>query len=206
MLKLHGFPLSNYYNLTRAMLIEKEIDFEEVNDPPSQEDAYLAKSPMGKVPCIETEQGFCSETLAIAAYLEAIKPENSLLPADPFQRAKTIELIRHIELDVELIARRCLPAALFGATASEEVKKSTDKALIKGMKAVKRLMVCKPYAMGGEFTLADLYVFYSFGLAGVITQKMFDRDLLADNPEIATLMTTLAKRPSIAQVEASKQK
>jgi glutathione S-transferase len=204
MIKLHGISMSNYTSLAKAMLIEKDIDFEEVKAPPSQDEAYLGRSPMGKVPCIETDEGFISETLAIAAYLEAIKPEKSLLPESPFARAKTIELIRHMELDVELVARRCLPAAFFGATASDEVKKTTDKDLVKGMAAVQRLIVCDPYAMGDTFSLADLYAFYTFGLASGITAKIFERDLLIDAPEIAALMQKLASHPSIAAVEAAK--
>ena len=53
-IKLYGMPLSNYYNIVKAVLIEKGILFEEVLVKPNQEAEYLAKSPMGKVPCIET--------------------------------------------------------------------------------------------------------------------------------------------------------
>ena len=53
-IKLHGMYLSNYYNVVKTVLLEKGIVFEEVNQSPSQEDGYLDKSPMGKVPCLET--------------------------------------------------------------------------------------------------------------------------------------------------------
>ncbi|MDZ7683926.1 MAG: glutathione S-transferase N-terminal domain-containing protein [Gammaproteobacteria bacterium] len=58
MIKLYGFPISNYFNIVKIALIEKGVDFEFVDTRPSQDDDYLAKSPMGKVPCIETEDGF----------------------------------------------------------------------------------------------------------------------------------------------------
>ena len=45
-------------NTVKTALLEKNIPFEAVFAPPSQEPAYLAKSPMGKIPCIETEAGF----------------------------------------------------------------------------------------------------------------------------------------------------
>ena len=204
MIKLHGILGSNYYSLTKAALLEKGLAFEEVQAPPNQEDDYLTKSPMGKVPCIEVDGGFLSESLAIAAYLEMTQPEPALLPADPFARAKTLELIRHIELDVELVARRCLPAAFFGATASDELQRSTQKALAKGMRAVNRLIVCDPFAAGSEFTLADLYAFYGLGLPNQISQKMFDEDILADYPAIQALLDRLAERDSIREVEAAK--
>ena len=68
------------------------------------------------------------------------------------------------------------------------------------MKAVGRLMSDGEYATGDTFTAADLYVFYSFGLAGQIVQKMFDQDLLADAPGIAALMQRLSSRAAIQAV------
>ena len=70
MIKLHGAPLSNYYNMVKTALLEKNISFEEVLTPPSQNPDYLAKSVMGKIPCIETKRGFLAETHAILDYLE----------------------------------------------------------------------------------------------------------------------------------------
>lgn len=204
MIRLHGMPRSNYYSLVKAALLEKSVPFEEVAAQPSQDEGYLAKSPMGKVPCLETEQGFLSESLAILDYLENIRPEPALLPRDPFQRAKVIELIRHLELDVELVARRCLPAAFFGATASEETLKSTRRDLERGMKAVSRLLECSPHAAGPTFTAADLYVFYTFTLASAIVKTVFGTDLLESHAPIRILIGTLAERDSIRQVEAAK--
>jgi glutathione S-transferase len=204
MLKLHGMSRSNYFNLVKAALAYKGIPFEEVKAVPSQEEDFLARSPMGKVPCLETEQGFISETLAIAEYLDAISPDKPLLPSDPFARAKTLELLRHVELDIELVARRCLPAAFFGAEASEELKASTRKDLARGVKAVARLYVCDPYAAGSEFNLADLYTYYSFGLASSIVQTIFGEDLLAELPQVRALMERLAAESPIRELEAAK--
>ena len=192
MLKLHGMPRSNYYSLAKACLIWKGLPFEEVNAVPSQDEEYLAKSPMGKVPCLETDEGFVSETLAIAEYLDALEPAKPMLPTAPFPRAKALELIRHVELDIELVARRMLPAAFFGATASDELKAMTEKDLARGVKAVSRLFVCDPYATGDTCNLADLYSFYSFGLASAVVEKIYGTDLLAELPQVRTLMQKLA--------------
>ena len=69
-IKLYGFPISNYYNMAKVVMIEKGIEFEEVLVRPNQEADYLSKSPMGKVPSIETEQGFLTETGVIIDYLD----------------------------------------------------------------------------------------------------------------------------------------
>lgn len=203
MLKLHGMSRSNYYRLAKACLVFKGASFDEVKAVPSQEDDYLSKSPMGKVPCLETDQGFLSETLAIAEYLDALLPEQPLLPKDAWARGKALELIRHVELDIELVARRCLPAAFFGAEASEETKQATRTDLERGIRAVSRLYVCDPYATGAEFNLADLYTFYSFGLAGAITEKLFGMQILAGLPEVQKLIERLAGEAVIRTVEGA---
>lgn len=204
MIKLYGLRMSNYYSLVKALLIEKGVAFEEVKAPPTQKEDNLARSPMGKMPSIEVNGQFLSESLAIASYLERAQPQPALLPADPFAAAKVAELVCHLKLDVELVARRCLPEAFFGQTVSDETKASTKQDLAKGMRAVARLMVCNPYAAGAQLTLADFYTFYTFGLAGGIAKKMFGQDLLAEHPDIQALMGRLAAHPSIARVEKEK--
>ena len=121
MIKLYGLRMSNYYSLAKALMIEKGIEYEEVKAPPSQEEDYLERSPMGKMPSIEVNGRFLSESIAIFQYLEQLVP--GLLPEDPFEAAKAMELVCHMKLDVELVARRCLPELLFNKPVSDETKK-----------------------------------------------------------------------------------
>jgi len=206
MIQLYGLRMSNYYSLTKALLIEKGLDFEEVKAPPTQEEDNLARTPMGKMPSIGVNGEYMSESLAIATYLDRLQPEPAFLPPDPFAAGKVIELVSHIKLDIELVARRCLPEVLFGKAVSEETKKGTERDLARGMRAVRQLMVCGPYAAGDTITLADYYTFYCFALATQISQKMFGNDLLAEDTDIQALITKLAQHPSIARVESEKAK
>ena len=200
MIKLYGLRMSNYYSLTKALLIEKGLEFEEVKAPPTQEEDNLQRSPMGKMPSIGVDGQFMSESLAIFTYLERLQPTPALLPSDPFAAGKVLELVSHIKLDIELVARRFLPEVLFGKPVSDETKKQVERDLAKGMKAVDRLYRCDPYAAGVDFTIADLYTYYSFGLAGRLADKVIGMDLLEGYPQLAELTERLAKRPSISQV------
>ena len=157
---------------------------------------------MGKMPSIEVDGHFMSESLAIATYLDRLSPSNPMLPADPFAAGKVMELVCHIKLDTELVARRCIAEAFFGGSVSEETKTSTEQDLARGMQAVDQLMVCDPYAAGDSFTLADLYTYYSFGFISGTAAKMFNQDILADYPKIQALMGMLAERPAIQRVTA----
>src|SRR5437879_12271646 len=92
MLKLCGFHISNYHNKVRIALLEKGVPFEE--DPscrPCQEDEFLARTPMGKVPFLELDGTTLAESQVICEYLEETYPQKSLYPADPLARAKRSE-------------------------------------------------------------------------------------------------------------------
>ncbi|KOC63126.1 Glutathione S-transferase omega-1 [Habropoda laboriosa] len=57
-------------------------------------DWFLEKNPLGKVPCIELENGeTLHESLVIAEYLDDIHPQNKLYSKDPLTRAKDKLLI-----------------------------------------------------------------------------------------------------------------
>lgn len=204
MIKLYGLKFSNYYSLTKALMIYKGVEFEEVKAPPTQEEDNLRRTPMGKMPSIEVDGKFLSESLAIAALLDRQNPEPALLPEDPWEAAKVIELVCHVKLDLELVARRCLPELLFNQPVSEETKEQVSADLDKGMAALQRILVCGPYAAGDSLTLADFYMFYCFSLIKMIAQAIFQRDILDGYDDLAALLERLAEQPAIAQTESEK--
>ena len=87
---------------------------------------------MGKMPSIEVDGQFLSESIAIFNYLEQLSP--GLLPSDPFAAAKAMELACHLKLDVELVARRCLPEALFNQPVSDETRVRSSGTLPRELK------------------------------------------------------------------------
>ena len=196
MIKLYGFALSNYYNMVKMALLEKGIEFEEVQTRPNQEADYLAKSPMGKVPCLETAQGFLSETSVIFDYLEDSGEGKPLYPQAPFARAKVRELVKEIELYIELPARTCYGPTFFNREVSEEVKEKAKVNLLKGIECLKRNGKFSPYLAGDTFSYADIMFFYSISLAAVCSRRVFDMSLLGDFPQAKALSQQLAERES----------
>jgi len=189
MIKLYGLRMSNYFSLTKALLIEKGVAFEEVKMPPSQKEEFLRLSPMGKMPAIEVDGAFLSESLAIADYLERIAPNPALLPTDPFAAAKVMELVCHTK---------------FKQPVSEETKSSVRAGLEQGMASLDRIFVGAPYAAGDTLTLADFYTYYCFGLGSGMAKTIYDMDLLEGYPKIAAVIEKMAEHPSVKQVEAEK--
>jgi len=204
-LKLYGFTVSNYFNMVKMALLEKDIDFEFVDTKPTQEGDYLAKSPMGKVPCLETSEGFISETDVIFDYLEDLGQGQALMPASAYEKAKVRELIKQLELYIELPARTCFAEAFFGGTVSEETKDKARVSLKKGVECIKRTGKFSPYIAGDTFTYADIMFMYSVSLAGACAKRVLDMDLLEDLPEAKALSELLASRASAQKVAADQK-
>ena len=205
MLKLHGFNLSNYFNMVKMALIEKGVDFEIVQIQASQDEEYLARSPMGKVPCIETDEGFLSEANVILEYLEESFDSPSFMPSNPFDRARVRELMKEMELYIELPARTCYPEAFFGDSVSDEVKETAKANLTKGIACLKRNGKFSPYVAGDTMTYADFIFMYTVGLAGACAKRVLGMDLLGDFPEAKELSKLLGSRDSAKQIAADQK-
>lgn len=205
MLKLHGFNVSNYFNMIKLALSHKDLDYEVETVYPNQEPEFLAKSPMGKVPALETDDGIIVETNIIMEYLDARYPDNPLYPSDPYQQARVKELVKFMELYLELPARRCHPEAFFGASVSDETRKDVKRALYKGMEGLTRLADFSPYVAGERFSAADIMFLYSLDLAAAVAHKLFDMDLLALAPGAKELMAKLNQLESVKQIAAQRK-
>ena len=204
MLKLYGFPVSNYYNMVKLALLEKELPFEEVPFAPDQSEQTLSISPRGKIPVLGVEQGFISETGVILQYIEDTQPGKALLPADAFERAQVLSLAREIELYIELPARACFSEAFFGTPVPEAIKEKAKAELLMGIATLGRHGKFAPYVAGERLTLADLYFLYSVSLASGVAAKLFDLDLLAELPAAKQLLVRLEQNPHVKRIAADK--
>lgn len=203
MIKLHGFPASNYFNMVKLALIEKGVAFEDVRIFTGQSEDMLAKSPMGKVPFLETEHGFISETAVILDYIEDSQSGPAFYPSDTFDRARVRELIKYIEAYIELPARRCYGEAFFGSGATPEpVKEDVRVVMQRGVCALRRQAAFDPYLAGADLTYADFMFLYTFPMATAVAKKVLDWDLSADLPGAQALIERLRARDAVKQVDA----
>jgi glutathione S-transferase len=206
MLKLYGFPLSNYYNKVKLALLEKGVPFEEVLTPMGGGPEAATASPLRKVPYIETEHGFLCESQAIVDYIEARWPTPALIPADPWAAAKVRELITFCDLHIELCARQLYPQAFFGGTLPEKYIERVKADLTKAIAAFKQVAVFGPYAAGDTFTMADCAVYVSLPLAAFASKLVCGEDLVAAaGIDWKGYVKLIEQRPSAQKVAADRK-
>ena len=133
--------------------------------------AYLAKSPQGKVPALELDDGrVLTETRAICTYLEGRYPEPNLMGVDYEERAfiemtdRRIEFyllggfancIRHTHPGLAPLEQPQFPD--FGRSQGEKVRhvaRWLDQELAK-----------QPFVAGSRFTIADITTFIALEFA-----------------------------------------
>lgn len=203
MFQLVGFAVSNYYNKVKLALIEKDVPFEEVLAWVGQTDP--AASPVGKVPYAITEDGPLSESTVILEYLEARYPEHPLLPADAYAAARVRELVRYLELHLELTARNLYPEAFFGGKVSDGLKKHVEAELRKFIAGFAKLArFDTPFIAGDQFTLADCAAIVHLPLVSRASKAIYGQDLLAELP-VAAYLKRMAERPSVQRVETDRR-
>lgn len=205
MLKLHGFPVSNYTNMVAFALLEKGVPFEYVLTMPDQGAEFLARSPRGKVPFLETPQGFINEASVILEYLEDAGQGQPLLPADPYSRALARALMKEIELYIELPARSCFVEAFFGGKLSDAVKAKARDDLQAGFATLQRHGKFAPYVAGDTLTIADVMFLYSVDLGAAVGKQLFGLDLLDGMPAAQALLQQLGENPHARSIAATRE-
>lgn len=206
MLRLYGFAASNYFNMVQLALLEKQLPFETVPLHGCQNPETLAISARGKVPVLETPEGFVSETDVILRYIEETSTRHPLMPADAFSRAQVWTIAKEIELYIELPARLCYVEVIFGGRRTPpDLKAKARRDLIKGFAALAQRARFAPYVAGECFTVADIYFLYTVDLAQRVGQELFGLDLLGEMPKARALLDLLAANPNVQQVAAARK-
>ena len=88
---VYGSSLSPFVRKVVAFAAEKGIELElKPVQPGSPDPEFRQASPFGKMPGFRDGDFAISDSSAIVAYLDAIRPEPNLIPTEPRARARTI--------------------------------------------------------------------------------------------------------------------
>ena len=204
-LKLCGFAGSNYYNQVKLQLLEKQVPFEEeLVLTGTGAPALVERSPMAKVPFLDTGHGCISESIACAEYIEASYPQSPMLPADPLAAARVRELVLYIELHLELPARELYPQAYFGGKVSDETQERARRLLVRGVAGLARIARFSPFVAGEQFTLADCAAIVHLPVVAGAAKLVFGEDLLAALP-VKDYLRAMGERPAVRKVNEDRK-
>ena len=160
---------------------------------------------MGEVPFLSIARGALG-VLVLIEYIEDMHHATPLYPAEAFARAKCRELISHIELHLELPARRLYSEAFFGGSVSDETKQEVDKLLARGLKSLAHLARFEPYIAGQEFTHADCAAWVHLPLVAQATRIIYGRDFLDELlPFAKPYLRLVSERPQAQKVNADRK-
>ncbi|MEO7247263.1 MAG: maleylacetoacetate isomerase [Novosphingobium sp.] len=101
---LHDFPLSSACFRVRIVLNLKGLAYEKRNHALRQGEQrapdFLSINPAGLVPALETEGMVLGQSLAIIDYLDSVCPTPRMIPTDPIERARAMEMALTIACDI----------------------------------------------------------------------------------------------------------
>ncbi|MEZ5923146.1 MAG: maleylacetoacetate isomerase [Hyphomicrobiaceae bacterium] len=165
-MKLYGYFRSSAAYRVRIALNLKSIAVEHVpvhlvKDGGRQKlPAYLAKNPQALVPALALDDGtVITQSLAIIEYLDQLRPEPRLLPADPIAAAKVRAVALAIACDIHPLNNLRVLNYLKGPLAQPQP--AVDQwirhwILAGGLEPIEEMIAGGPYCFGANVTLADV--------------------------------------------------
>jgi glutathione S-transferase len=167
-MKLIGAIGSPYVRKVRAVMAEKKLDYQFVQENVWLADSTISESnPLGKVPCLVMEGGEALfDSRVIVEYVDTLSPVGKLIPVLGRERAevKTWEAMADGLMDAAILAR--LEATWAGRKDDQRSQPWIDRQMGKvsaTVSAMSKGLAEKPYCAGIHLSLADIAVGCALG-------------------------------------------
>lgn len=193
---LYGAAYSVYVRIARLVLEETavpydlvEIDIFAKDDLPPD---YSQRQPFGKVPAFEHDGFRLFETDAIAAYILAAFGDRGLIPSNPRERARAVQLMR-------IMDHYAYPRLVWGVF-EEEVERDRPGPLPDNTIGAARHtldvidgLAGPRFLVGDRLTLSDLW---ALPMLTYLRLAPTGRTLLARFPKLDSWLKRMSERPS----------
>ena len=175
MIKIHGVALSPFVRKTLLTLEYKEVEYEiEPVFPGSDDPAFRAISPLGKIPVLEHDGFTVPDTSAICRYIDRLFPDRSIYPDDPKDEATVLWIeefadTKLVEACAGLFVQRYLNPTMLGQKTDETVIANIlDNLMPAALDYLESITPEEGMLMGSSVTIADISVVTCFvqGLHG----------------------------------------
>lgn len=198
-MKLFYSPTSPYVRKVMITAIEKgldgQIDKVTTSVTPLKREGDIAKAnPLGKVPCLITDDGRALfDSPVICAYLDSLKPQPALIPADAKGRfaSMTLEALADGFLDAGILLR------YEGALRPEEKRWDdwVNGQMSKITGALDALESTYADQLSGPLTVGQIGVVCALGWFDF---RYGHVDWRKDRPKLAAFAKAMAERPSVS--------
>ncbi|MBZ9649665.1 glutathione S-transferase family protein [Sphingobium sp. 3R8] len=166
-------------------------------------DAYLKGSPFGKIPALEDGDFLLCDSTAIITYMDALRPGEEMIPAEPKARARTIWYEEFGDTVVQPIGQKIF----FNRAVAKRLKREPDLAAADQAEAgempaiydyLEGVLPESGWLVADRFTLADLAA-----ACPIINVGYVSDGLSADRwPRAAAWLDRVKARPSVAEALA----
>lgn len=202
-MKLYSGYLSPYASRARLAVYAKGLDVE-ILPPPGgpRSEAYLAINPIGKLPCLVTDDGHAvPESGIIVEYLEALYPERPLTPASPEEATRARLLARIGELYILPPLTRLFDQVK-PDTRDQAVVDAASADLARGLDSLEAFLDgAGPYAVGRHLTLADCQLVPTLFFVRAVG-PVFGQDWITPRPRVAAYARAVAADEHVGRINA----
>ena len=201
---IHGARPSPFVRKVIAFAAEKGIPVEvRMAGFGRGADGYLNGSPFGKIPALEDGDFLLSDSTAIVTYMDAVKPGEEMIPAEPKARARTIWFDEFGDTIVQAAGQKIF----YNRAVARMMKREPDLAAADAAEAdempkiydyVESVLPRSGWLVEDRFTLADLSAACPIINVGYVSEGLD----AARWPKTAAWLAAVKARPSVAAAMA----
>jgi maleylacetoacetate isomerase len=122
---------------------------------------FRSVNPLMRVPALRLDSGeVLTQSMAIIEYLDETHPQPALLPCDPVERARVRAIAQLIACDIHPLNNVSPLRYLKNVLGHDQAKIDAwyHHWILDGFEALEAMVAPRPYALGAEVTLADIYL------------------------------------------------
>jgi len=198
---VYGSSLSPFVRKVLAFAAEKGIEAElKPTGLGNKDPEFLEASPFGKMPGLRDGDFAISDSSAIVAYMEAVKPDPNLIPADPKARARTIWYDEYADTILfacggKLFFNRIVAPRFLGQPGDEDIAaKAECEELPPLLDYLEKVIPASGFLVEDRLTLADIAVASPFANLRHLNVAIDG----ARHPKVKAYVEAILARPSFA--------
>ncbi|KAG6900246.1 hypothetical protein C0993_000887 [Termitomyces sp. T159_Od127] len=159
---------------------------------------FLAKFPHGKIPALETADGFkIFESVPIARYVAGLAPNAGLLGSDPKSAALIDQWVHLAELEVDLYTSLIRGLVSGVVPYNKPIHNTFTERQLRALKTLNAHLATRTFFVGERITLADIYV------AGILLRAVevtLDASVRSELTHLIRHLETVANQPQIKDI------